>query len=364
MPKHVLIVDNQRGDSRLLRSALETIEQGLAVSEAQSGEEASLELIGNSIDLLVVDSRLPGISGLELIKKFRVMNPQGRVIMTSGLSEDPRLFKQATEANVDALFPKPVPTGDFLDAVETCLGLARTIVHPNKAEDFAPNVSFERKSLGELLVNLRKDLQATAVLLLNDSGQVVAEAGQISDAQGAGPLISAMMNLFSAAQKAASQIDHTQSHLHLFTGEDQDGIFLPVGTQHAMILTGKGLAKPYSIAARLELLDQVRLELLDTLARVLMGDFSISQEIENARKESGVETQLQTPITSGPAECQTEELSNDFLNILDQADSESFDANSFWDSAVEKGTIYLEPDKLTYEQASRLGLAPDSAQDK
>ena len=42
MPYHVLIVDNQRGVSRLLRSALETIEQGLNVSEVQSGEEAIL----------------------------------------------------------------------------------------------------------------------------------------------------------------------------------------------------------------------------------------------------------------------------------------------------------------------------------
>ena len=43
MPFRVLIVDDQHEVSRLLRSALETIEQGLEVLEAPSGEEALLE---------------------------------------------------------------------------------------------------------------------------------------------------------------------------------------------------------------------------------------------------------------------------------------------------------------------------------
>ena len=51
MPYHVLIVDNQRGVSRLLRSVLETIEQDLIVSDFQSGEEAILDARHSRTDL-------------------------------------------------------------------------------------------------------------------------------------------------------------------------------------------------------------------------------------------------------------------------------------------------------------------------
>ena len=53
MTYRVLIVDDQREVSRLLRSALETIEHGLEVYEAPSGEEAILESSRGKFDLLV-----------------------------------------------------------------------------------------------------------------------------------------------------------------------------------------------------------------------------------------------------------------------------------------------------------------------
>ena len=116
MPYHVLIVDNQRGVSRLLRSALETIEQGLTVSEAQSGEEAILDARQTRTDLLITDLRLPGITGLELMRKFRVVNPDVKVIVISDMV-DPGMRKQVADAGPDGFFQKPVPLGDFLDAV-------------------------------------------------------------------------------------------------------------------------------------------------------------------------------------------------------------------------------------------------------
>ena len=52
------------------------------------------------------------------------------------------------------------------------------------------------------------------------------------------------------------------------------------------------------------------------------------------------------------------------MKIFDQVGKKSTDANSFWDDVVEKGTTYSQPDKLTYEQAARLGLAPGSEDKK
>jgi DNA-binding response OmpR family regulator len=349
MSHHVLIVDDQRDVSRLLRSALETIEQGLKVSEAPSGEEAILEASRIKVDLLIADYRLPGINGLELMKKFRAINPQGKVIMITGIS-DPRLLKQVSEADADAFFSKPVSMGDFLDAVERLLGLARTILHTGTTGSLHVQVAPERKSLGELLVNLRADLNAQAVLFLNNMGHIEAEAGQLPDPNNTVSMISALMGMFNAAQRAASIINRTENHFHLFDGENMDGIFLPIGAAHALLVVGKGLAKPRSLPQHLEVLNSTRVKLLETLK-----SFGVPVEAEEAPAQRSA---IDEPFT------RPEDLSHEFLDIFDQIGQKTDDANSFWDSAVEKGTTFSEPDKLTYEQASRLGLTPDSAHDQ
>ncbi|NTW38138.1 MAG: response regulator [Syntrophobacteraceae bacterium] len=48
----VLIVEDQREISRLLRSALETLEHDIQVVEAPSGEEAILDASRHRVDLL------------------------------------------------------------------------------------------------------------------------------------------------------------------------------------------------------------------------------------------------------------------------------------------------------------------------
>ena len=350
MPYHVLIVDNQRGVSRLLRSVLETIEQDLIVSDFQSGEEAILDARHSRTDLLVSDFRLPGITGVELMKKFRFINPDCKVIMISDIV-DPRVRRQISDAGADAFFSKPVPLSEFLDAVESCLGLARTILHPTETSQSAAPIEQEHIGLGDLLVNLRKSISARGVLLLNDMGQVIAEAGEMFGPDNNVSLVSALMGLFSASQKAASLIDHAGSHLHLFEGQDLDVIFLPVGATNALLVVGKGLANVRALSNRLDLIYSAQQNLLEALKNIQLP------------QAASLEPPKQVNVVEEP-ETRVEELPGDFLNIFDQIGQKTNDANSFWDTAVEKGTTFTEPDKLTFDQASRLGLAPDSAQEK
>jgi len=357
MAKQVLIVDDQRDISRLLRSALETIEQGLKVSEAASGEEAMLVAGQTKVDLLISDFRLPGITGVELMKKIRVRNPEVKVILVSGVS-DPRMLKEVEESGADAFFSKPVSIADFLDGVERCLGMARTIVHPSDAKTkTAPLPQLEEhKGLSDLLVNLRKDLNAHSVMLLNGMGHVEAEAGQLPDPTVTVSLISSLMTMYTAAQKVASLIDHTENHLHLFDSNNTDGIFLPVGPAHALLLIGKGLADAKALSAKLDLLFTARIEILHALQSI--GVEVVAPEPTPQPVKPQQRSAIDEPFT------RPEDLPHEFMDIFSQLGKKTVDANSFWNNAVEQGTTFTEPDKLTYEQASRLGLTPDSAQDK
>ena len=351
MTHHVLIVDDQKEVSRLLRSALETIEQGLSVSEAPSGEEAILESTRTKVDLLIADFRLPGITGVELMKKIRVRNPEVKVILVTGVSE-PKMLREVSNAGADAFFQKPVPIGDFLDAVERCLGLARTILHTTESNKAAAASDVEdRKGLSDLLVSLRKDLNAQAVLLLNGMGHVEAEAGQLPDPNVAVSLISSLMGMYNAAQKVASLINHAENHLHLFDSDNIDGIFQPIGPTHALLLIGKGLADAKTLSVKMDVLFTARIELLHALQ-------SIGVEVKAEPAKPKQRSAIDEPFT------RPEDLPRAFMDIFNQIGKKTDDANAFWDSATEQGTTFAEPDKLTYEQASRLGLTPDSAQEK
>jgi|SRR5688572_22364458 len=343
MAFRVLIVDDQKDVSRLLRSALETIEQGLEVVEAPSGEEAILEATRNKVDLLISDFRLPGITGVELMKKFRLRNPDVKVILITGVS-DTKSIKEINDSKADAYFAKPVPMGDFLDAVERTLGLTRTIVKPDTGQLVAKEEP-KTNTLADTLVTLRKDLKANVVLLLDAAGHVEAIAGELPDQNNSAGLISSLMSIQNAAQKTASLLDGNMKPLHLFSGEKTDALFLPMGTTHGLFIIGKSLAEHKSLAATMERLSKTRAEVMVSLQK--------SGVVEQAKPAEGTRVS-EEPYT------QPENLSGEFMQIFDQVGKKKDDANSFWDTAVEKGTTFAEPDKLTYDQASRLGLTPDS----
>jgi CheY-like chemotaxis protein len=120
--KRVLIVDDAIDLGRLLQDALKTVHPDIPISVVPSAEEALLEATRFTLDVLVTDLRLPGMSGLDLIRKIRVRQPNVKVILMTGLRPDDRLYKQKDEATVDIFLRKPIMAPDFLDAVDQLLG--------------------------------------------------------------------------------------------------------------------------------------------------------------------------------------------------------------------------------------------------
>src|SRR5512146_3240026 len=120
--KRILIVDDAIDLGRLLQDALKTVHPDIPISVVPSAEEALLESTRFTIDVLVADIRLPGMTGLDLVRKIRVRQPNVKVILMTGLRPDDRLFKQKDEAAPDIFLRKPIMTPDFLAAVDQLLG--------------------------------------------------------------------------------------------------------------------------------------------------------------------------------------------------------------------------------------------------
>ena len=82
MEAKVLLVDDEEEFLETLSSRLEM--RGLKVSAVTSGEQAVTEAKEQEYDAIVVDLSMPGIDGLETLKRIKADNPNAEIIMLTG----------------------------------------------------------------------------------------------------------------------------------------------------------------------------------------------------------------------------------------------------------------------------------------
>ena len=80
--RRILVVDDERFNTQLVRRAL-LPRKTYRVIEAQSGEEALSLLTNDQVDLLIVDYRMPGMTGVEFIEKVRASGLKIPAIMST-----------------------------------------------------------------------------------------------------------------------------------------------------------------------------------------------------------------------------------------------------------------------------------------
>jgi two-component system response regulator (stage 0 sporulation protein F) len=343
----ILLVDDQRDIVRLLHSSLQTLGHELVIIDAPSGEEALLEASLRKIDLLIADYLLPGISGVELMRKIRARNPSLKVIFITGMTER-KARNEMLNAGAVAMFDKPIPLADFLDSVERSLGLVRTIFPPESSKE----ADVHRQTLSELLGGFRQKVQGDAVFLISDRGRVLARAGDLYDSSMEVSLLSALMAIFSAALKV-SRFIHQENldNYHIFRSEDHDLVLIPVDASHALLLAGKDLATAERILPTVQEMLLVRDEVENVLKSLGVAPMPLEAEPAMAIPES-------EPLSVAPQEPEPE-VDLDALFASANQTSTVKDIDAFWDSAVEKtGNVPTNPDVISFDEARKLGLTP------
>lgn len=81
----ILIVDDQPGVRRLLFEAF--IDQGFRVETASNGAEAIRKTIAAAPLLILLDIKMPGMSGLETLEELHRINPGIQVVMMTAYGE-------------------------------------------------------------------------------------------------------------------------------------------------------------------------------------------------------------------------------------------------------------------------------------
>lgn len=184
---NVLVVDDSRAQRRILSSYLGR--WGYMVFEAASGEEAMEVCRSESIDLVVSDWMMPGISGLEFCQEFRKLEREhyGYFILLTSKSDKTEVA-QGLDIGADDFLTKPVAGDELLARIragERILRMERELTEKNRlVSSTLTEISALYDSLDRDLIEARKLQQslvrerfrdfssAQVSLLLRPSGHV------------------------------------------------------------------------------------------------------------------------------------------------------------------------------------------------
>lgn len=355
--KHrILIVDDHKEIRMTFRANLEALDGEIEVIDVPSGEEAILEAIGQPVDLMIADVGLPGLSGLELLGKIKVHNPEMKIILITGL-EDEDIRRKVADAGTDAFFLKPVKIPDLLKAVRRCLGLKG---EHSDGEDLQPlPVEPIGEEITERVADLRGELGAISIVLLSRQKKIVAQSGGWPDAVYETRVIPQLMNMFQNVNQISSflGLNRPQSSWY-FSGAKYDLFWTHVGSAHALLVITNPVVQNTDLTWVMSTID---LAAKETLKMVQKCEEDKSDLIGS--EPEGDEEEQQEKKDTQPSDKDLErgdtgqESSADFVELKPGLTSE--DAKSFWESATLEDDDVENPDVLTYEQAQKLGFIPE-----
>ena len=118
-PLTCLIVDDSAFMRFHLRRMMDSFDNVIA-SEAANGNEALREYGRLKPDIVLMDIVMPGLEGVETVKRIGSEDPKARVIMISSVSYQEKV-SEAMSAGAKCFIPKPVTTEELRRAIQSVL---------------------------------------------------------------------------------------------------------------------------------------------------------------------------------------------------------------------------------------------------
>jgi len=156
-----MIVEDEPAVARGVQVALER--EGYAVSVQPTGEDAIANFADTAPDLVVLDVRLPGIDGFEVLRQLRRETRAPVLFLTARADEVDKVV--GLEMGADDYLPKPFSPRELLARIKSVLRRARTLPD-NLQPEAARRIGFAGWTLDIATRNL-----------LSPAGVVVALSG-------------------------------------------------------------------------------------------------------------------------------------------------------------------------------------------
>ncbi len=115
VPSKVLVVDDEREFVQTLSERLQLRDMGSAV--AYDGESALSMIQEDEPEVMIIDLKMPGVSGLEILKKVKATRPQIEVIVLTGHGCE-TVRKQCMDLGAFSYMQKPVDINLLSEALK------------------------------------------------------------------------------------------------------------------------------------------------------------------------------------------------------------------------------------------------------
>lgn len=228
MTRRMLIVD----DEETIRWALRELfmQDGWAVHGAADGDEAAEKLSEQSYDFLITDLKMPGVSGVEVVRRAREANPEIGVLILTGYA--------SLESAIEAL---------RLGAWDYVTKPCKVAYLKERIDEFTSRGDAQRKESAAGRVEPARFVEGAGTELLScaDLSTGAALESALADLQGA------VLDLGFAEEEGAQLVQSCVDALGLIP--DHEGVKLRAGLLGGCLVVAFGLpgGAPDEVLARL-----------------------------------------------------------------------------------------------------------------
>lgn len=131
-PIRVLLADDHPAVRAGIRQFLERDPTIEVVAEAGNGEEALAQIARHRPDVVILDLRMPGLSGLEVLRRLRAEHPEVRVLVLTAYDDDPYIFA-ALRAGARGYLLKTAGPEELIRGIHMVYA-GRSVLDPTVAE--------------------------------------------------------------------------------------------------------------------------------------------------------------------------------------------------------------------------------------
>lgn len=114
----ILVVDDQAGMRTTLKGIL--TKRGYEVETAEDGEQALLAVEKGDFRLVLMDIKMPGMSGVEAFLRIKQLNPSATVIMMTAFAMEDEIRRALREGAYTVMY-KPFKINEMLGLIGECL---------------------------------------------------------------------------------------------------------------------------------------------------------------------------------------------------------------------------------------------------
>ncbi|MDI9547074.1 MAG: response regulator transcription factor [Chloroflexota bacterium] len=215
----ILLVDDHEVVRLGLRALLSRYPQFEVVAEAGDGDEALEKTLYYEPDVVVMDIRLPGKSGVEATEEIMRHRPETRVVMLTSYAEDDVLF-DAIAAGAAGYVLKQIGSDDLVRALMT-VGRGESLLDPAVTQKVFQKMRSNARQVEDEYFSMLTEQELTILALMTDglTNKEIARRVFLSE-KTVRNYVSSILNKLDVTSRAEAAVYAVRHHIEGYVREN------------------------------------------------------------------------------------------------------------------------------------------------